>query len=339
MMRTRKVIGAVALATGLVVSAATAQAEIRLKLSHFVPTTIGLHTDFMEPWARRLEACSGGEVVVEIHAAGSALGGITQQLDQARAGVVDFSFGHTGFPAGRFPRSGLMELPFLVPSATAGSLAMWDVRELLEPEYRGVRVLGYMMHNPGLLHGSVPINSLEDLDGLRVRTSNATNAAVVRHFGGESVGLPPGDIYEALQRGTIDVASMDWNGLNVYRFHEVANQHYDVPIYVSSFYFVMNPARYESLPENVQACIDADSGEALVATFGPMWDSWQAAGQDIVANDPSRGYARASEDDVASFREQVAPVSEELIVAAEAAGVDNARDILAAIEVAIAARR
>lgn len=338
-MQPRNMIGAVALAAGLVAAAATAQAEIRLKLSHFVPTTIGLHTDFLEPWARRLEACSGGEVVVEIHPAGSALGDINQQLDQARAGVVDFAFGHTGFPAGRFPRSGLVELPFLVPSATAGSLAMWDIRELLAPEYRGVRVLGYMVHNPGVLHSRVPINSLGDLDGLRVRTSNASNAAVVRHFGGESVGLPPGDIYEALQRGTIDATSMDWNGLYVYRLYEVANQHYDVPMYVSGFYYVMNPARYDSLPETVQACIDQDSGEALVATFGPMWDRWQGPGLDVVAADTNHVVVRASDADIAAFREQLAPVTEQLITTVEAAGVDNARDIVSAMEAAIAVRR
>lgn len=338
-MTTGKTLSALTLAAGLVAGATAAQGEIRLKLSHFVPTTIGLHTEFMEPWARRLEACSDDEVVVEIHPAGSALGGATQQLDQARAGVVDFAFGHTGFPAGRFPRSGLMELPFLVPSATAGSLAMWDVRELLAPEYRGVRVLGYMMHNPGVLHGRVPISSLEDLDGLRVRTSNPANAAVVQHFGGESVGMPPGDIYEALQRGTIDATSMDWNGLFVYRLYEVADQHYDVPMYISGFYFVMNEARYASLPDNVRACIDQDSGEALVATFGPMWDSWQQPGIDLVNSEPSRGVAHATDEAIAAFREQVAPVTEQLIQQAEAAGVDNARDILAAMQAAIAARQ
>lgn len=45
---------------------ATAQDVVRLKLAHFLPTANGMHSDFMEPWARELEACSNGAVAVEI---------------------------------------------------------------------------------------------------------------------------------------------------------------------------------------------------------------------------------------------------------------------------------
>ncbi|MCB1395100.1 MAG: TRAP transporter substrate-binding protein [Rhodobacter sp.] len=328
---------ALALTAGLSAAATTAGAEIRLRMSHFVPTTIGLHTDFMEPWARRLEACSGGEVTVEIHPAGSALGDINQQYDQARAGVVDIAFGHTGFPAGRFPRSGLIELPFLVPSSDAGSHAMWDARDLLAPEYQGVHVLGYMTHNPGVLHSREPLTSLEGLAGMRVRTSNAANAAVVQHFGGESIGLPPGQIYEALQRGTIDAVSMDWNGMNVYRLYEVATHHLDVPVYVSGFFFVMNQARYDSLPDNVRACVDQDSGEALVSTFGAMWNAWQEPGLDIVNNNPEHVVTHATPEEVAAWRDQSAGITDTLIENAIAGGVENAREIVAAMEASIAA--
>lgn len=329
-------LSAVALTAGLMMTGTSADAEIRLKMSHFVPTTIGLHTDFMEPWARRLESCTGGEVVVEIHSAGSALGDVNNQLDQARAGVSDIAFGHTGFPAGRFPRSSLLELPFLVPSATAGSMAMWDVREHLAPEYQGVKVLGYMMHSPGVLHGRVPLTSLEDLKGLRVRTANASNAAVVQHFGGQSIGLPPGQIYESLQLGTIDATAMDWNGLSVYKIFEVADQHFDVPMYVSGFYFVMNERKYNSLPDNVKACIDQDSGEALVQTFGPMWDGWQQPGRDVLEDGVARGVTVASEEQIAAWRDASAEVTEQLVADIEAKGVSNAREILAAMEEAIA---
>ena len=46
-----------------------------------------------------------------------------------------------------------------------------------------------------------------------------------------------------------------------------------------SFFFVMNEAKYNSLPENVQTCIDEASGETLVAKFGDWWDAWDAPGK------------------------------------------------------------
>jgi|TARA_R110002072_G_scaffold11771_4_gene52545 TRAP-type C4-dicarboxylate transport system substrate-binding protein len=72
---------AFALATSTALTAGAASATINLKLSHFVPSAIGLQTEFMEPWARELETCSNGEVEVEIYPAGSALGNIANQFD------------------------------------------------------------------------------------------------------------------------------------------------------------------------------------------------------------------------------------------------------------------
>lgn len=338
-MKLRLTTATLALSLSLVAVASTVKAEIKLKMSHFVPTTIGLHTDFMEPWARELEACTNGEVSVEIHPAGSALGNIVQQFDQARAGVTDIAFGHTGFPAGRFPRSTLIELPFLVPDANAGSMAMWAVRDELQAEYPGVKLLALMAHTPGTMHTANPVNGLEDLKGLRVRTSNQSIAAVVEHFGGEPVGLPPGQVYEALQKGTVDGVAIDWNGLNVYKLHEVATQHLDAPMYTGGFFFVMNQRRYDSLPDNVRACIDANSGETLVNTFGPMWDSWQVPGRKIVDAGPPHVVVTATDEQLAKWKAELEPVTEALIQSVVDKGVPDAPSIVENMQAAIEAQK
>lgn len=114
---------AATIAATLLSTTAPAHAETTtLKLSHFFPTSIFLHTEFVQTWMDEIEACTNGDITFEVHAAGSALGDPNRQLDQARAGVVDVAIGHTGFPRGRFPRSSLIELPFLARSATANSL-------------------------------------------------------------------------------------------------------------------------------------------------------------------------------------------------------------------------
>jgi len=79
---------------------AAAEPAIELKISHYLPPSHGIHQDFIEPWARELEARTNGRVAVTIHPGNTAFGDITRQLDQVRAGVVDIAHGLSGLPRG-----------------------------------------------------------------------------------------------------------------------------------------------------------------------------------------------------------------------------------------------
>ena len=57
---------------------------IELKVSHYLPPSHGIHRDFIEPWARRLEARTDGRVKVTVHPGNTSFGDITNQLDTDR---------------------------------------------------------------------------------------------------------------------------------------------------------------------------------------------------------------------------------------------------------------
>ena len=60
-------VAGVAFAAAFSLSGMAAKAEtIELKLAHFLPTINGMHVDFLEPWARELEARTNGKVKVTI---------------------------------------------------------------------------------------------------------------------------------------------------------------------------------------------------------------------------------------------------------------------------------
>lgn len=322
---------ALSLAAALAAGSATAQ-EMTLKLSQPFPTTVGLHTDFLEPWTHDLAACTDGKVAVEIHPAGSALGDITRQFDQAAAGVVDIAFGHTGIPRGRFPRTSLIELPFMAKSANSNSFALWNNAEtLLKPEYPGVKILALMAHNPGVLHTNTPVHTMSDIKGLRIRTPNPSISLVLEHYGAEAVGLPPGDMYENLQKGTVDGVAIDWTGINAFKLDEVVEYHYDIPLYTVGFYFVMNQGRYDGLPDDVRACVDKLTGDDLVAKFGPWWDKWGKAGYDIEVETGDE-ITVATPEQIEQAKAELAPVTEQLLQAARDAGVENVDEIRDAFE-------
>ena len=122
-----KTLALAAAAVGLAGAAGSAAAqEIELTLSHFLPPVHGIHTDFIEPWARELEERTDGRVAVEIFPGTAALGNVAQQYDQVVAGVTDIAHGLAGIPRGRFPRTSIMDLPFLTEDAGVASRTLWD---------------------------------------------------------------------------------------------------------------------------------------------------------------------------------------------------------------------
>ena len=69
---------------------------------------------------------------------------------------------------------------------------------------------------------SKEIHRVEDIKGLKVRVqATATEDAIFPAYGAQTVHMPFGDVYTALQTGVVDLAE---NGINVY----ATNKHYEV---------------------------------------------------------------------------------------------------------------
>ena len=233
-----------------------------------------MHRDFMEPWARNLESCSGGKVKVTIYPGGSQLGNVARLYDEVRLGVVDIAEGLSGVPAGQFERVRLMELPFTVKTAEAASNALWDLYDpYLKADFSGVKVLALHATNAGQLHMvSKRVKTTDDLKGLRIRFPSEAIKEMLDYLGAVPVGLPPGAVYENMSKGVIDGAAFTWSAMDSFKLAEVTKYHLDAKTYVSIFWFAINQRRYDSLPKDVQACIDKLSGKALESKFGVWWN-------------------------------------------------------------------
>ena len=301
---------------------------IELKLSHFLPSSHPTQKDFLEPWAKDLESRTGGKVKITIYPAGSAFGHVAKQYDQVRAGVVDLAHGLTGFPRGRLPRTLIMDLPFLTKSSSAASRTLWDLYpEYLAEEYKGLKVLALHAHNPGLIHTrGKQVTSIDDLKGLRLRAPSQAISMMLKQLGATPVGLPPTQVYENLQKGVIDGNVFPYEAVHGFKLYEVLDYHLDAKAYTTSFYFVMNQKKYDSLSDDVKAAIDAISGDPLVAKFGPWWDSWDKPGIEDIKQ-KGNPVTTLTDAQRAEWRTKLQPTIDGYLAAAEKAGVKNAREI------------
>ncbi|NDR56330.1 TRAP transporter substrate-binding protein [Aliiruegeria sabulilitoris] len=318
---------AAALATSLLPGLAAAQ-EVTLRLHQFLPPPATVPKHILKPWASRVEEASGGKVKIE-HFDAMSLGGKPPELmDQAIDGVADIIMTVVGYTPGRFPRTEVFELPFMMTDPVATSMAYQEMVEadLQANEYKDVKVLGAWVHGPGVIHASRPIETVEDMEGLKVRGPTRVINDLLNELGATPVGLPLPAIPEALSKNVVSGTVIPWEVTPAIKLTELVTNHTeftgDEALYTATIVLVMNKAKYESLPDDIRAAIDAESGLNLSKFAAEvMWEN-DAPGR-AIAEKAGNNIIQLPEEEVARFKEKAQPVIDRWVAEMEEAGIDG----------------
>jgi TRAP-type C4-dicarboxylate transport system substrate-binding protein len=289
--------------------------EVTLRLHHFLPPQAIAQTKFLEPWAKKVMEDSGGRIRIDIFPA-MQLGGKPSQLyDQVRDGVVDLVWTVPGYTPGRFPRLEVFELPFVTASAEATSQAVMEYAlDHLGDSFAGVKPILFHTHAPGLFHTSGhPIERLEDLAGVKLRTPNRSITQTLEQLGAIPVGMPAPQVPQAISRGVVDGTVFPYEVTLPLRIHEITDTHTSVfsdrGLYTVVLLLAMNQARYDGLPDDLKAVIDANSGMAIAAEIGRVWDEAEAPGK-AAAEARGNRFIDLDAEEVARWKRATEPVIE-----------------------------
>ncbi len=267
-----------ALAVGLLVGTAQAQ-EFELKVSHFLPPNHTFHKELLR-WGDDLAKKSNGRLVLKVFPAGQ-MGPPPRQFDLVRTGVADIAIGLTGSTPGRFPLTELSNLPFMVNESAKSSKALTELApKYLTSEFAGVKILYLMTTTPLKFHmASKQLNTMADFKGLRIRYAGEVFAESVKAFGAVPLAVQPGDVVDAMSKGTIDGALFPFEGAQSFQVGTVAKYSYEPGVNAASFFFVMNPGSYEKLPPDLRALIDQTTGPAGAERMGKLLDDAEVEGR------------------------------------------------------------
>jgi len=271
-----------ALAATLLCGSALAQ-EVTLRIHQMLPAQATIPADAITPWAAAVEEQSGGRIKFELYPA-MQLGGAPPSLfDQAKDGVVDIIWTVLGYTPGRFPKSEVFEMPFLVTTGEATSVAFQKYVEAnAMDEFAGVHVIAVHTHGPGLFHTKDPVNKLEDLAGMKIRGGSRVISDMLSRLGAEPIGMPVPAVTEALSKGVIDGTTIPWEVTPSLKVAELVKNHTgftgEYGLYTQTFGFVMNQDSYNNLPDDLKAIIDANSGVETARMFGKVMDAGDAGG-------------------------------------------------------------
>lgn len=319
---------ALAALLGLGATASLAQ-EVTLRFQHFVSPNSANPKYFIEPWAEKVEAESNGRIKVEIYPFMQLGGKAPSQYDLIRDGVIDGGWVIPGYQPGRFPEAEALELPFMVTkSGEEASRAAWIfTQEHLMDDFKDVQLIAAHMHGPGLVHKKgASIKALTDFAGLKLRGPSRPATLLLNKLGAVPIGMAVPAFPEALSKGVVDGGVITWEMAPSLKLDELTDSHTDVAgdmsLYNLYFIWAMNKAKYESLPEDLRAIIDANSGADTSAWAGRAHDTGDRDGRAAMAASGNE-IAEISPEVTAEIKALGEEVTNEWIAEVTAKGLDG----------------
>jgi TRAP-type C4-dicarboxylate transport system substrate-binding protein len=308
-MKLRSVALGAALAFAMSGAAVGQDNPVHLKLGHWVPPAHPLQKA-MEEWGNSVQKASNGTITFTVYPS-QQLGKAPDHYDMARDGIADVTYINPGYQPGRFPIIAAGELPFLMTNATGGSVALdkW-YRKYAGTEMKDVKFCLAFVHDPGALHSKKKIETPDEIKGMKIRPAHATMASFVTLLGGTNVQASAPEAREVLERGVADAITFPWGSILLFKIDSVTKFHMDVPLYATTFAWVMNKAKYEAMSANQKKVIDDHCSPAWAERVATPWAAYEAAGRDKLRAASGHTVYKLSDAQTAAWRKAAVPLTQ-----------------------------
>lgn len=306
-------------------------------------------TSALEIWAEEIERASEGRITHEIFYS-DGLVPQTEILDAFTSGLVNAAILSGGYHASQLPMwvnlGSVHDLDFSARWTPANQIEL--VGQLLDefPEMEqqlsqyNIKYMHLHPVGPHNLMGSKPVNSVENLRGLRIRTYGTGIPRMFEAAGGIPVSLPFGEVYSALSAGSVDAAYTGVDNFRSISLNEIAD-HLTIfgefgssPLIGSGLSTVIALDLWESLSAADQAIFH----EANRVASGWLSEKTLELHFDAVEHMRDAGVTvtQFDESDLAAFRALLPDVWAPAASAISDSGLDGERFVSRALELAAA---
>ena len=299
---------AAALLIGGATGALAQDKTFELKLSHWVPPSHPLQKA-LEEWGTSVEKDSGGTIKYKVYPA-QQLGKAFDHYDMARDGIADLTYINPGYQPGRFPIIGAGELPFLMTNAKGGTQALdaW-YRKYADKEMKDVKFCLAFVHDPGAFHSrSKKILVPGDIKGMKIRPAHATMATFVTMLGGTNVQAAAPEVRDVIEKGVADAVTFPWGSVPLFGIDKVTKYHLDMPLYVTTFAFVFNKAKYNEMSAAQKKVIDNHCTPEWALKVAAPWADFEHAGIAKIKAETGHEVYEPSAAQVAEWKKAAEPL-------------------------------
>jgi TRAP-type C4-dicarboxylate transport system substrate-binding protein len=226
-------------------------------------------------WCKEVEKRTNGGVKVTIYWS-ETLTPAFKSYDSAVTGISDIAWSAPSYSRGRFPLTEAIDLPIGAKSSRVASTLTRMCNEYYKKfkpkELDDVKVMYFFSPAGAFLHTKKPVYKLEDVKGMKIRTSGLMTK-IVTALGGAPVAMGMGDVYDAISRGVAEGSWAPMEPLQNWKLGEVL--HYSTESYrasnASSMFMIMNKDKWNALTPDTQKIIEKIN-EEWVDKMGRAWD-------------------------------------------------------------------
>jgi len=257
-MKLRKLVIGLSLAVGFV-AAAAAQTTMKINISIAQNSHQGVAID---TFAREVEKRTGGRYKIQTFYNGS-LGGERESIEAVQLGTQELTFSSTGPVPNFVPDVKILDIPFLFRDK-AHARAVLDGpigQEMLAKfDSKGFKALAWGENGVrNMTNSKRPINTPEDLKGLKIRTmENPVHVAAYKGLGIVTTPMAFPEVFTALQQGTVDGQENPLSVIMAAKLYQVQKYLSLTGHVYSPGIFLMNKAMFDKLSAaDKQAFLDA----------------------------------------------------------------------------------
>ena len=223
--------------------------EVTFKAVAFIPKNHPLMSQTIV-WADMINKELAGKVKINYVGGPEVIPGM-QQVEAVRKGVIDIAFNPAAYYQNILPEGGAFILSKYSPTEERKPGGFYDYM-VKRHENINCRYIGRMMWMPFYLWPKKDVKTLDDLKGIKMRTS-ALYDRFMKALGIVPVTISAGDTYTALERGTVQGFGWPNMGPRGRGWLEVVKNVIDLPFYGSNnVTAVMNLDKWNKLPKDVQ---------------------------------------------------------------------------------------
>ncbi|MCT4334466.1 TRAP transporter substrate-binding protein [Paracoccus sp. YLB-12] len=263
--------------------------------------------EFQKGWTELVAERSDGKIQIEMLPVGSVVE-YNETLDAVAAGILDGQICDSSYWAGKDPAFGLISNPvgaWSDPEQMIDFVENGGGKEIMQ-ELLGSYGLHFIgVSTPGLeaFVSRVPLEGVDDLKGVKVRTPEGPIANVFAAAGASPVNLPSSEVYTSLDKGVVDAADYSvfsvnqQQGLNKTAPHPVYPGFHSLPLVEVS----MNKAKWDALPDDMKALLEETVKEFQQTQLQGNRDADEKALAEAEA-DPNITVHNWSDEERAKFR-------------------------------------
>ncbi len=243
---------------------------INWRLASSFPKSLDTIYGAADTFTKRVSQLTGGKFNIRVFAAGEVVPGLGV-LDAVQSGTVECGHSASYYYYGKDATFSFdCAVPFGLTSRQ--QTAWYDQgggKELLRSFFKDYGIINFIAGNSGTQMGGwfrKEVKTVADLKGTKMRIAGLAGK-VMERLGAVPQQLAGGDIYPALEKGTIDAA--EWVGPyddEKLGFYKIAPYYYYPGWWEAgaSFTLYVNIKEYEKLPKEYQAALECASYEAHV---------------------------------------------------------------------------